>query len=522
MVDGSTGILFWGFLIIYGVIMFAISPQTVTLGGFFKGRDEQGNAAKPWMIAASIFISWIFAKSVTNAANLGAQYGIVGGIGYAVYWLCIPFAGLVLYRLRRKFNAQSLPSFITTHYGIVAAFCFSAAILIRLFNEVWSNSSVVGGYYGASGSTPFIIGALAFTLITLLYSMWGGLRSSIVTDVLQALLFVVLLVFVVILVLPSHHPTEYVTSGVWTLEGGVDFLLVAALQCLSYPFHDPVLTDRGFISEEKNMVKSFFAAGILGFIAIVIFSFVGIHGYLIGMTDFSNVPATIAQGMGVLAFFAMAVVMITTAGSTLDSTFSSLSKLTAHDLPAIVGRNPKNARYLGMAMMAFFAVVGNLPMVFGTSILAATTISGTMVMGFAPIFVLHGVVKPTKAGFHLSFWLGIVLGILQAAGAIPGAFGIGEGNSAVLLGVNLYGLIACVILYLLPGLISQYRDARNGIEPSWKGRTPAEIAEYERLKEQFPDGHINEEFERELPRKSLPSGLQARPLALPEGTKPRR
>ena len=88
--DMSTGIFFWGFLVIYGIVMFILSPKTVSLGGFFRGEDRKGREAAGWMITASIFISWIFAKSVTNAANMGAEYGIVGGIGYAVYWLCIP------------------------------------------------------------------------------------------------------------------------------------------------------------------------------------------------------------------------------------------------------------------------------------------------------------------------------------------------------------------------------------------------------------------------------------------------
>lgn len=30
--DLSTGIFFWGFLIVYGVIMFVLSPKTVSLG----------------------------------------------------------------------------------------------------------------------------------------------------------------------------------------------------------------------------------------------------------------------------------------------------------------------------------------------------------------------------------------------------------------------------------------------------------------------------------------------------------
>ena len=91
--DSTTGIFFWGFLIVYGIVMFLLSPKTVSLGGFFKGEDKLGRAANPWMITASIFIAWIFAKSVTNAANMGANFGIVGGIGYAMYWLCIPMTG---------------------------------------------------------------------------------------------------------------------------------------------------------------------------------------------------------------------------------------------------------------------------------------------------------------------------------------------------------------------------------------------------------------------------------------------
>lgn len=71
----STGIFFWGFLIVYGVIMFVLSPKTVSLGGFFRGEDKAGRDANPWMITASIFIAWIFAKSVTNAANMGQSFG---------------------------------------------------------------------------------------------------------------------------------------------------------------------------------------------------------------------------------------------------------------------------------------------------------------------------------------------------------------------------------------------------------------------------------------------------------------
>ena len=502
--DSTTGILFWGFLIVYSVVMYAISPKTVSVGGFFRGEDRAGRDANPWMITASIFIAWIFAKSVTNAANMGASFGIVGGIGYAVYWLCIPLTGYALYRLRRKFGATSLVSFLTEHYGVAAAFCFSAAILVRLFNEVWSNTSVVGAYYGTSGSAPFILAAVLFTAITVLYCCRGGMRGSLITDVVQAALFAVLLIAVLVVIVPMNPIDAYVTSGTWTLEGGVDFIIGAGLQCLSYGFHEAVLTDRGFLCQERKMLKCFVVAGLLGFVAIVLFSLIGVHAFLNGLAVAgTDAPVVVAQSLGVLAFFMMAVIMISTAGSTLDSTFTALSKLSARDLPGILGYHPDKVRLIGIAFIIAFAVVGNLPMVMGASIITATTISGTMIMGLGPIFLMHGVVKPTKAGFMLAFWIGMVLGIWDVVAADTLAFmDIGAGKYANFLGVNLWGAIACWAGYIVPGLIGQALDAKNGIAPAWKGLSGEQLR-----------AHDEQEREREaqgsLPLEKVEDDLDA-------------
>ena len=451
-----TGVFFWGFLLAYGALMYWLSPRTVTIGGFFNGEDSQGRQASPLLLTTSIFISWIFAKSVTNAANLGAEFGLVGGLAYATYWLSIPLCGLVIYRLRRRFQATSLVSFLTSNYGRGAALAFSAAILIRLFNEVWSNTAVVGGYYGDSGSPAFIGAALLFTAVTLAYSLRGGLRSSILTDAAQAAIFVIALVWVLGLVLPNHSASELTSTSHWALNAGVDLFLVACLQLVSYPFHDPVLTDRGFISEEKSMLRAFTLAGVLGFVAILAFSLIGVHATLGGIEAGGNVPAALAKSLGVGALIVMTLVMISATGSTLDSTFSSLARLSGRELPALLQRDlGQKAIGVGMATMLVFALLGNLPMLAGTDILKATTISGTMVIGLAPVFLLHGFVRPTRPGFHLSFWTGIGLGIALTLGWIPQSWAIGDGRYALLLGTNLYGLILCTAGYLLPGMLTR-------------------------------------------------------------------
>lgn len=64
---------FWGFLIVYGTTMYVVSPRATTPASFYGGADEQGRAVSALPLTLSIFISWFFAKSVTNAANPGGR-----------------------------------------------------------------------------------------------------------------------------------------------------------------------------------------------------------------------------------------------------------------------------------------------------------------------------------------------------------------------------------------------------------------------------------------------------------------
>jgi Na+/proline symporter len=451
VIDAASSAYFWGFLLLYGTVMYVLSPQARTISSFFGGTDENGKPATEWALMCSIFISWIFAKSVTNAANLGASFGVVGGLAYATYWLSIPVAGIVIYWLRTRHGATSLVAFLISKYGKLAALAFTLAILIRLYNEVWSNTAVVGAYYGNPGEFAFIAAALLFTAVTLLYSVKGGLRSSIVTDVIQAVLFVVAMSIVLFVILPKHGLGALLSTGEFRLATGLDLVLVSLLQVLSYPFHDPVLTDRGFITDEKKMLRAMIVAGVLGFVSIFAFSLVGVHARIEGLPAGDNMPGAVALAFGVMPYLLMTIVMIMAAGSTLDSTFASVAKSVGREIPLLAGRRPGTRSILiGMWTMVAIAAFGNIPMIAGTDILKATTISGTMVMGLAPVFLLSPLVRYSPWSFHLAFWPGVVLGILLAIHALPQSWAIGGGKYALLLGANLYGLAICCLGFLLP------------------------------------------------------------------------
>jgi hypothetical protein len=351
---------------------------------------------------------------------------------------------------------------------------FSLLICFRLFNEVWSNTMVIGSYFGGVGEVAYYGSILVFTILTLTYSLKGGMSSSILTDVIQMAFFGVLITVILLAILPrvEYDITPVLTSGEWTLATGGNLLLVAILQSFSYPFHDPVMTDRGFLSDPKTTLKAFMWAAPIGFICILLFSVVGIYGGISGVEG--QAPVEVAKLLGGPILLVMNFIMITSAASTLDSTFTSFSKLAVVDLGAgNKGARPqvqwevlkeriktrKSTPYLygstntsvssGRIAMIVITVLGTIPVFLNPAILSATTVSGAMVAGLAPVFCLWWVKAPP-----LSFWLsvgfGLFCGFVFVFGYWPDWLTVSTGKYADLLGVTLVETGGCFGLYLLP------------------------------------------------------------------------
>lgn len=445
--------ILWGAMLLFGAVLWRISPRVTRADEFFGGRDTDGRDVRMGLLVASVVISWIFAKSITNAANLGRGFGLVGAVAYAGWYLSIPVAGAVIWWIRTRTEARSLPEFLAWRYGRAASLAFLLVVLIRLMNEVWSNTAVVGTYFGASGTTSYLSAALVFTAITLAYSLRGGLRSSILTDLLQMGLGVFLLVFVLALLIPRSGAGPMLRSGEWTLVGGVDLLLVALVQSLSYPFHDPVLTDRAFLTRPRTMLRGYLLAGLAAAAFIVLFGLVGVHARLAGIAADQDAPLRVAEAFGVAVTAVMTVLMMASAGSTLDSTLSSFAKALVHDLGgagspgadrAVSTRifrwiEARDAVALGRRVMMGAVVLGSIPLFTGAAIIKATTVSGTMVLGLAPAFLLFALPWAGRWAFHLGFWPGIAIGVLHVLDRIPSAWTVGEGSYGGLLGANLVG-----------------------------------------------------------------------------------
>lgn len=265
------------------------------------------------------------------------------------------------------------------------------------------------------------------------------------------ILFSFLLFLILFYIIPDQGSfNAFIFSGEWTMAMGLNLFFVALLQVFSYPFHDPVMTDRGFISSPKTTLFSFIVAGTVGAILIILFSFVGIYAKFHQLS--SPAAVNVAKALGLTMMLIMNFIMITSAASTLDSTFSSVSKLAAVDINIFKEKSRFSAGHWAMAIVA---VLGSLPLFFAPKVISATTISGTMVIGLAPIFLFWRLKVP-KIAFHLSILVGLITGIIYLnKDLIPQVYVFTSGKYAKLLTVNIYGTILCFAIFLFSSIFAK-------------------------------------------------------------------
>jgi solute:Na+ symporter, SSS family len=295
------------------------------------------------------------------------------------------------------------------------------------------------------------------------------MRASLLTDRIQTILAFVLLGVVLTALFPGLSMKGLPEVPIDLRQAGITFCLLALVQVLSYPFHDPVLTDRAFLSPPRQMLKSFFLAALISGGFIFLFSFIGFYARAYGLP--ANPSMSVPAAFGLMMMLIFNGIMLLSGSSTIDSTFTSVARLVARDWR----NDPRDpvARHLSAGRIAVLvvAVIGNLPLLtiylgdkVGPAIIAATTISGTMVMGLAPIFLLSWLKPASRLSFHLAFWPGLVFGILRTVEVFlkvpifPEAIALGFGKYALDLGVNVWGLLICTAGYVLGAALAPRRQ----------------------------------------------------------------
>lgn len=398
--------------------VFAVSSlffvrQVATAESFFKGFSISGKQPDVWTLTLSQVTTWLFARSLMNAAILGYYYGFWGVLAYATYYFSFLTGAAIVDNLRFRHGCHNVQGFLKARYGLAGTLCYNVVIAVRLVSEVFSNLLVIALFFGITGSVGYTLAVILFSLFTLGYSFIGGLLGSMRTDRFQMVLFsiLLLLLFGVLLAKPEVGMMAAIESSfameTFTSEPGLILIIVALLQVFSYPLHDPVMMDRGFISDRETTKQSFHYAFVISFICILLF---GCFGLLAAYNDVAGVgmEQTLMQLMGPGLYLVFQLCLIISAVSTLDSTLSSSAKLVVADMQ-VFGKQP--SVQMGRWVMVLFMLAG-IGLVFwgNQDLFDAVAISGTASMFLLPV-VFFNILGNDKYGSVRSYVISFVAAI---------------------------------------------------------------------------------------------------------------
>jgi Na+/proline symporter len=363
-----------------------VAPRRASLDGFFGGRSALGQAPSLWVLVLSQVTTWIFARSLMNSAILGYYYGIAGTLAYAAYYLSFLTGGFIVERLREG-GARSVQDWLYARFGAVGTTCYNAVIALRLLSEVFANLLVVGLIAAAVLGGGATVSIVIVAILGLAYSAWGGLSAALRTDVVQMLLFLCAFgaAFASLILSPGFDALAVVTAqGTAGAYNGWVLLAVAALQVFSYPAHDPVMMDRGFIADRDTTRRSFLHAFWLSTLCIVAFGVFGIQAGLQGAAYEGELIGTWAGMFPPWVFVLLMVSLLVSALSTLDSALASAARLVVEELK-LVPRSLSGGR---VVMVVFMGLGGALTLWGNKTLFDAVAVSGTASMFLTPVLIV--------------------------------------------------------------------------------------------------------------------------------------
>jgi len=367
---------------VIALVSIFMSSRAKTETTFFHGKSENGEQPGLLTLTFSQVTTWIFARSLMNAAILGFYYGLWGTLAYAAYYLSFLTGAKIIDSLRFTHGCGSVQLFLSARFGSIGTACYNFVVGLRLMSEVFANLLVIGIIFGVAGSTGYTVTILAFAAVTLLYSMLGGLHASLRTDLFQMLVFLVVLAVLLVMTLSNSafNLGDLGFKPFMITDPGPILLMVALLQVWSYPMHDPVMMDRGFLADRETTRRSFLHATWISTICIIAFGSLGIFAGA-NAFDGESMNAVLTRILGEMPMLLFSAALVISAMSTLDSTLSSSAKLVAVDMKLVAP-----SLFNGRVSMAIFMLMGvGLVFTNNKDLFSAVAVSGTASMYLAPV-----------------------------------------------------------------------------------------------------------------------------------------
>ncbi|MFB6163224.1 MAG: sodium:proline symporter [Halococcoides sp.] len=325
-----------------------------TAEALISARNSTGPRRTTATLVASVMGVWI----LLAAPEAGASFGIAAVIGYAI-GEALPMAAYATLgpRIRTVIpEGHSLTEYAHVRYG-TAMYLFVLLVSgLYMFVFVAAELTGIASALSLVADVPQYQTAILVGGFVLLYTSYGGLRASIVTDSVQALFVGPLLVATLIgAVLALGGPGEIVSSvqttqpqlldpGFWP---GLQFGIALAFAILGAELINQTWWQRIYAARDDETVRSsFHRATVLNGVIVFVAALFGILA--IAGADIVTDPTSSAYNADIALFvllesafpewitLAVVLLALVLVMSSTDSLFNALASVVTADLPRVL------------------------------------------------------------------------------------------------------------------------------------------------------------------------------------------
>ena len=375
--EGLGLVIVLGFGIIMWLITLFFSNKKQNLESHLVANKNIGK----WSGAFSIAISWAWAPAIFLSVQMAYEQGLAGTFWFIVpNVLCLIALGYLAKRARSLMpNGYTFPEYIKKRFNSKVHLLYQIIFFGYQIYAISVNALVGGTLLNLLTGISFTSGVIIMAGIALSYSIYQGLKASIVTDVFQMLLVIVLGAFIIPLVINSAGGFTTIINGLGGVSGrysnifnpeiAFGFGIIVTIGLFSGAFSDQEQWQRAMSIKQKYVKKSFLIGGLLFGLIPLMFSLLGFIGASPQLNQL--LPSTISADMVGIElvnlllpnWILVGFVIMILAGliSTLDSAFCASSSLASIDLyKSYINKNASKNKILTFSKIAMIiiAIIG--------------------------------------------------------------------------------------------------------------------------------------------------------------------
>ena len=178
-----------GLVVYFAGLLLAVTREKKNhsvMDYFFAGRT-----LPYWALSITFIASWWGAGSALSTADLAFEDGLGAFWYYGVPVLLSTFLMILSAGSIRRVGYLTQGRMMEARYSSLTAKILSFLVLIFMVFNAASQMVGIGDFFGTYLGLSYEFAVLAGTLIVLIYSMFGGFRGVVLTDIIQFVLLVI-------------------------------------------------------------------------------------------------------------------------------------------------------------------------------------------------------------------------------------------------------------------------------------------------------------------------------------------